>query len=194
ESPKDKDYVNLLIQDIKTLFELTKLINGKMRTPKIEALHRIIDWFNNRPDFENLPKLDVDNSSLGSNAWLSGFLEADGHFYSGFNLNSDNVVYSVKSYMRISQRKTYHRESKTNEYTDSYSFIMETIKDFLGVSKIREINRVKTNKLTEHAYSVKTNKKESSQVLIKYLEKFPLFSSKYLDFLSWVNIQALSNS
>nr|YP_010846168.1 LAGLIDADG homing endonuclease [Cyathus stercoreus]WEV87355.1 LAGLIDADG homing endonuclease [Cyathus stercoreus] len=164
-----------------------------MRTPKIEALHRLVDWFNNRSDFENLPKLNIDKSSLGSNAWLSGFLEADGNFYNGFTLNSDNIVDSVKSYMRVSQRKTYHKESNTNEYTDSYLFVMETITDFLSVSNVREISRVKPN-YTEQAYEVKTNKKESSQILINYLEKFPLFSSKYLDFLVWVEIQALSKS
>ena len=31
------------IQDIKGLICMTNLINGKMRTPKIEALHRLID-------------------------------------------------------------------------------------------------------------------------------------------------------
>lgn len=51
ESPKNKDYVNLLIQDTKTLYVLTKFIYGKMRTPKIEALHRLVDWFNNRSYF-----------------------------------------------------------------------------------------------------------------------------------------------
>lgn len=35
ESPKNKDYDNLLIQDTQTLYVLTKLINGKMRTKKI---------------------------------------------------------------------------------------------------------------------------------------------------------------
>lgn len=65
--------------------------------------------------------------------------------------------------MRVSQRKTYHKESKTNEYTDSYLFVMETIKDFLSISNVREISRVKPNS-TEQAYEVKTNRKESSQI------------------------------
>ncbi len=47
--------------------------------------------------------------------------------------------------MRISQRKTYHIESKTNEYTDNYLFVMETIKDLINVSNVREISRVKSN-------------------------------------------------
>lgn len=95
--------------------------------------------------------------------------------------------------MRVSQRKTYHKESNTNEYIDSYLFVMETIKNFISVSNVREISRVKPY-YTEQAYGVKTNRKESSQILINYLEKFPLFSSKYLYFLVWVEIKALSKS
>lgn len=41
--PKNTHYLNLLIQDIVTLKKIVILINGKMRTPKIEALHRLID-------------------------------------------------------------------------------------------------------------------------------------------------------
>jgi len=37
-----------------------------MRTPKIEALYRLIDWLNARStDNIKLPKLGSDNSSLG---------------------------------------------------------------------------------------------------------------------------------
>jgi hypothetical protein len=78
EYPKDVKYVNYLIQDIATLYKVTVLINGKFRTPKIEALHRLIDWFNARPN-QKVPilKLGLDTSNIGKNAWLSGFLEAD---------------------------------------------------------------------------------------------------------------------
>jgi hypothetical protein len=79
EYPKDVKYINYLIQDIATLQKVTVLINGKFRTPKIEALHRLIDWFNARPN-QKVPilKLGLDTSNIGNNAWLSGFLEADG--------------------------------------------------------------------------------------------------------------------
>lgn len=39
-----------------------------MRTPKIEALHRLIDWLNARTtDGFKIYKLGLDNSGLGSN-------------------------------------------------------------------------------------------------------------------------------
>ena len=53
-----------------------------MRTPKIYALYNLIDWLNVR-QFEgmsDITKKSLNISSLESNAWLSGFIDADGHF------------------------------------------------------------------------------------------------------------------
>lgn len=70
-----------------------------MRTPKIEALHRLIDWLNARSNqISKISKLGLDNSSLGDNPWLAGFIEADGNFYCSFNLNSNGIAEVVKSY------------------------------------------------------------------------------------------------
>ena len=52
-----------------------------MRTPKIEALHRLITWLNLNRN-ESIPLLGKDESPLGGSPWLSGMLEADGSFYS----------------------------------------------------------------------------------------------------------------
>jgi hypothetical protein len=42
-----------------------------MRTPKIGALHKLIDWLNARQtDGFKLTKLDLDNTSLGNNPAL----------------------------------------------------------------------------------------------------------------------------
>ena len=43
-----------------------------MRTPKIEALYRLIKWSNNKW-YLNIPFLSVNLSSLQSNAWLLVF-------------------------------------------------------------------------------------------------------------------------
>jgi len=51
-----------------------------MRTPKIYALYNLIDWLNLRFEDLNMVKNPKDNSSLISNPWLSGFIEASGHF------------------------------------------------------------------------------------------------------------------
>lgn len=83
-----------------------------MRTPKIEALHRMIDWLNARLTSSKLQlnkskpliKLGLDVSPLGDNPWLSGFIEADGNFYSLFTINSQGIAEGIRHYMRISQK------------------------------------------------------------------------------------------
>lgn len=60
-----------------SLLQLINLINGYFRTPKIEALHIIITWFNaTRSPSDSISLLGLDNSSLSSNSWLSGLLDA----------------------------------------------------------------------------------------------------------------------
>ena len=98
------------------------------RTPKIEALHRLIDWLNSRSKDYNLSKLGLDNSPLETNPWLAGFIESDGNFYCGFELNSDGIAKIVKCYMRISQQKNYKLKSSIPEDKNSNKDIMEKIK------------------------------------------------------------------
>ena len=43
EYPKNSNYVVLLLQYLNSIREIAILLNGKMRTPKIEALFRLID-------------------------------------------------------------------------------------------------------------------------------------------------------
>jgi hypothetical protein len=154
-----------------------------MRTPKIDALHRLIDWFNSRlADEFKITKLDLDSSSLDANPWLAGFIEADGNFYCEYKLTSDgSCAYLLKNYMRISQKQKY---SLINKIDNSNYPIMDKIKRFLDVKNVIEIERIKSD-YTELSYEVRTTKKSSCDLLINYLTKFPLFSSKNLDFLDW---------
>ena len=80
-----------------------------VRRPKIDALHRLIDWFNSRlADEFKITKLDLDSSSIDANPWLAGLLEADGNFYCSYNLSSEGYTSLLKSYMRIPQRLTQY--------------------------------------------------------------------------------------
>ena len=66
----------LTINSYKGLILIVSLLNGNLRTPKINSLYKLIDWLNNSKN-TNLLKKPLNNSPLISNAWLSGFLEAD---------------------------------------------------------------------------------------------------------------------
>lgn len=183
--PKDSNYLDLLFQDMKSIQNIAVLLNGSMRTPKIEALHRLIDRLNARfTSGLKISKLSLDSSDLGSNAWLSGFIESDGNFYSGFNLNSEKIAQTIKCYMRVSQKQS-HKSTTTQNNSNFY--IMDKIRDFLDVKNVIEIQRNKKN-YVELAYEVRTTKKSSCDILIHYLTNFPLFSSKHQDFLDWSEV------
>jgi hypothetical protein len=84
--------------------------------------------------------------------------------------------------MRISQKKLYKLTNEIPKDKNTNFFIMEKIKEFLNVKNVYEIKREKEN-YVELAYEVKTTKKESCDLLIDYLTTYPLFSSKYQDYL-----------
>lgn len=74
-----ENYCVLIIKSKDSVQKVISLINGKMRTPKVEALHRMIIWLNLKYGYKK-PLLDLDNSPINSNSWLSGFIDADGSF------------------------------------------------------------------------------------------------------------------
>lgn len=183
--PKNSKYVNLLFQDLNSIQNIAVLLNGKMRTPKIEALHRLIDWLNVKLNEKSkIVKLSLDDSSLESNPWLAGFIEADGNFYCSFYLNSKGIAEVVKSYMRVSQKQLYKNTSDKLKENNSNFQIMNKIREFLDVKNVNEIKRIKEN-YVEIAYEVRTTKKISCDILINYLSVYSLFSSKHQDFLDW---------
>ena len=57
----------LTINNFEGILLLATLINGYMRTPKIYALYRLIDWLNNRLNL-NIEKKNLDHSCLSSNS------------------------------------------------------------------------------------------------------------------------------
>ena len=183
--PKDSNYVNLLFQDVNSIQNIAVLLNGNMRTPKIEALYRLIDWLNARSNNNiKLIKLELDSSSLGSNPWLAGFIESDGNFYCGFETGENGIAKRVKCYMRISQKRQYRLDTEIPDNENTNLHIMEKIGEYLSVKKVTEIKRNKEHYI-ELAYEVRTVKKESCDLLINYLSIYPLFSSKHQDYLDW---------
>ena len=78
-SKENAGHVIWQIQQQEDVLKIVNLINGYMRTPKIEALHRAIIWFN---EFYNckIECLDLDFSPIDSNAWLAGFTETKSTF------------------------------------------------------------------------------------------------------------------
>ena len=159
------------------LLKVVQFINGYMRTPKIEALHRLITWLNSKHN-TNIPLLGIDTSPLNYSSWLSGILDADGTFYLTWKLNKKDLPIGIIYYLRLSQKQNYTRKLDTSVNVSNYSFMLE-IAAFLKTDVVsRERNR---NYMVERIYEVRTHKLESKLVLFDYLSKFPLFGYKYFD-------------
>lgn len=150
-----------------------------MRTPKNEALHRLIVWYNNKHN-TNIPLLGLDTVPLTESSWLSGFLEADGNFYFNFKLNKNEVPIGIVYYMRISQKQVYTRKVDLSVELSNLAH-MELIAD-LFKSKVVNIERQR-DKFLEKAYEVRTDRLESKLLLFEYLNKFPLYGYKYFSHL-----------
>jgi len=186
-------YYNLVFYKMNVNILIINLINGKLRTPKIYALYKLIDWFDETKNIK-IPKLGIDFTNLNNNSWLSGFLDTDGSFSAFYKLNKLNIVTELRCYMRISQKQNknyFGFEDNNNNLKNSniiidhsYLYIMNTIKDYLNVSNLRIINRNRKN-FKELGYEIRTNKIVSNYILINYLNKYPLFSSKFLDYTDW---------
>lgn len=163
----------LTVNNFEGILLVVNLINGYMRTPKIISLFNLIDWLNKRFEME-INKENLDNSGINSNSWFSGFIDADGHFSVRTSILSKYPKIECK--FELSQRQVDHNKE------DNFLFL-NIIAEFLNttVKKIR-ITKPKPE------YRVRTVNLKGNLILIDYLNKFPLFSSKYLNYKDWVKV------
>lgn len=211
----ERGYVLWQIQDIISIFTIISIINGFMRTPKIEAVNRTIDWINNyiiqnftkiiqRPTrlilfrIKILSSKPLDNSPIESNAWLSGFTDADGNFSINLHKRTNKNSTRVQLYYRLEVNQNYH---KTSVYTDvsimlfgSFFPIMSKIGLYLGVT-VYSRSRIVKDKIF-YSFTVLSHNKLSNANICLYFNKYPLLSSKFLDYKDWeyvLNLQNLNN-
>lgn len=153
-----------------SLLKIISLMSGHLRTPKVYQFNKVINWFNTNRGFQ-LPVYEADTSALLNNAWLSGFIDADGSFKITVRVTSGKN--RVESRFSLEQRMI-------DPYTgESYAVILGLIASTL---------KVKLNLSTHHGtkyYIVELTSMASRLVLVEYLNRFPLWTSKYLNYLDW---------
>lgn len=150
------------------------LINGKMKTPKIHALYRLIDFLNLHYGC-SFTKLPLNLDPLDSTPWFSGFIDADGSFFIRFS-KAGKYPAHIECRFIIVQRQI-----------DISSFslfdILNSIANFLSST----VKQTKTSTNYPN-FEVRTLNLNSNSILVNYLDRFPLFSSKYLDYLVWKDV------
>lgn len=173
------------------VFKIINLINGSMRTPKIEALHRAIRWINER-DSISIPLLGLDTSPLDSNNWLAGFTDADGCFsITVYDTKKKGVFLRtrVQTSFRIEVKQNYSRDVCASLGGSSYFNVLSEISSFLTVNLYTRTR--KTEDKIYYAFAVVAHNSRSHGIVRNYFDRYPLYSSKYLAYKDWCLVQDL---
>lgn len=172
--PKEGNVCRYSISKTDKLIEIINLINGKFRTPKIVSLHKAIDHINLVHNL-NIEKLPLDNSNLGSNPWLSGMVDSDGHFQitleGSYGMNKYKARNRVKCAFSIKQRLI---DKLTG---DSCLPFMKEIADFF---------QCKINYKSDNAISFVAQANSKHYLTKLYFDKYPLMTSKHLNYLCFL--------
>lgn len=184
---KTGGYVILQILAKDEMLKIVNLINGFMRTPKIEALHRAITWINEQ-DKSFIPLLGLDLSSLDSNNWLAGFTDADGNFSITLSEDKKNN-YRVQTFFRIEVKQNYSREVTEYQGGNSYFNILTKITALFTINLYTR-TRYKDDKVY-YSFMAIAHNRTSHEIVRSYFDRYPLYSSKYLAYKDWCSIQDL---
>jgi LAGLIDADG endonuclease/GIY-YIG catalytic domain len=163
------------INDKKGILKLINLLNGNMKTPKINSLYNLIDWLNNKNPQLNLIKLPLNTFSLSKDAWLTGFIESDGHF----SVRTTMTGKYPKIECKFELRKLYLEDTNLIKL----NFIMKQIANYLEI-KDYSFKQTKTSNYLK--FAIKTQNIISNEILINYLTKYPLWSSNLLNYRDWL--------
>lgn len=169
----------LTINNLDGLILIVNLLNGKMKTPKIYALYKLIDWLNNKNINLNIKKeIITSNKPISSTAWLSGFIEGDGHFSVRVSLGSKskNKYTKLECKLDISQRQKDHNNNSNLKFLEEISdYLLTTVKSIRMKTKFPQ-------------YRVRTTSLNGNIALENYILNYPLFGSKYLDSKDWLTV------
>lgn len=190
------DWLILSIYRHSALYDFALLVNGKFRTPKIEALHRLITWLNNSGKFDQLEQLPADKSSIISGAWLAGFSDCDANFLISYSISPQGIAKNIHLTYRLSPRQEYHRMSPVTgvSYLPVLSSIASVFKTKVTLYSNERLNSNTNTTYLETGYLVTIKSLISRLALINYFSNFNMLSSKHLDYLDWVEAHELIGS
>ena len=178
-----------IVNTHKELVNLVTVINGCLRTPKIIKFNDLIVWLNNKYHY-NIPINSVDTSSLNSNGWLAGFIDADGAFKVRYTEKRiDEKTNKVLTKGRIEVRFVLEQRQNIGFYSnESYKPIMLKIQSFFGINT--DLRESKHNE-DKFYWIVEVTSLNRLNLLIQYLNNYPLLTAKRNDYEDWYNVYQL---
>ena len=181
-----------IVNTHKELLNLVSLMNGYLRTPKINIFNNLISWLNSRNHY-NIKQYSPDLSDLNSNGWLSGFIDADGGFkvrYTEKRIDDKSKKVLTKERIEVrfalEQRQTLPSTlDNVNNYF--YKPIMLKIQSFFNIT-----TDLRTSKHADKTYWViEVTSLNKLNLLISYLQTYPLLTAKNNDFYDWLKVYIL---
>jgi hypothetical protein len=163
----------LTIGNKKGLLRIAKLLNGKLRTPKIDKFNKLIDWLNTKYPEGNIMKHNADKSDLFSNSWFAGFTEADGSFDIRVTQSSKKSRIALR--WRLDQRM--HDPITSKSYNECLLVISETFNVKLTIIERKD----------RSYYHISITSANGLNKLIEYFNIYPLLGVKFLDYSDWLS-------
>ncbi len=163
------------IQNSGDVIKIIHIINGYMRTPKIEALHRAIHWFNDNNNTDIKP-LGLDLSPIDSNSWLAGFTETHSSFIISMPNRNHTSFFNYKFKINV----VIPDIEKKEWYGLVYFSLFNKISEYLNTSFItKSVNNKK------YTFIVLASLPQSFSRLIQYYNKYSLLGKASLDYANW---------
>lgn len=152
--------------------KIAKLINGKLRTDKIDSFNNnILNHINKNLDTP-LAIQEKDTSCLTRGYWLAGFTDADGSF-------------QIKTIIRKDRKQGYEIRLKL-QFDQKTKFILDQFKEeFAGHIGYRK---------TQDTYYFGTTSFSSAKKVINYFDHYHLLSSKHVNYLKWRKVYRIIQS
>lgn len=178
---------------------MTNLIHGKLRTPKNIRFNQLIEFLNDKYNL-SIKESSLNRSDLYSNSWLTGFIEADGHF--GVKLAKRNSTRSLSSTTISELNKAdriitknislvFRLDQRAHDIPTNSSMkpLMEDLAHQLDCNLLTftNIQSRKTNGVIK-VYSISLTSPKKLLPLIEYFNKYKLLGNKYKDFKDWEKI------
>ena len=173
------------INNFEGLMLMIDLLNGNLKTNKVFVLDKLIDWYNiNKSTY--IEKKGLNTEAILSNAWLSGFIESDGHFYIRSSDSSKHLAglrcearHKIECKFELCQAR-----KDINNYDNL--FFLDDI-----ANNIESLVKPIRNDRKNSQYRIRTTNIKANLAIVNYLTKYPLFGTKFLDFKDWVKVVQL---
>jgi LAGLIDADG endonuclease len=143
---------------------------------KIHQLYNLIDWLNKNHSTD-IKKLPLNKDNLENSSWLSGFVDAVGSFHIRISQKEIEDQGNLFKFTRVACRlRIEHKMYDPTVCGCDYESIFKEIATFLHAPL----------KINKYQYlSITATNKESIKIVQDYFNRYPLFSSKYLDYKDW---------